>query len=380
MAHVTSIHKPNDNRIFERECRTLAFAGYSVCLIAPALSDTVKAGVEIRAIVGSQSRLTRMTKTVWQAYRAAIESRAEICHLHDPELLLVGVLLRIRGKAVIFDSHEDVVDDLMTKDYVPHWFRTPLSSFFRLVLWLMGFWLSGFVAATPTIAKRFPEERTVLIRNYPYLDEARKLHVTTDGRPARALYLGNVTRIRGIFEMVKAIDLVSSPEDASLVVVGEFESEKLLNEAQKLRGWKRVQHMDWQPRENFPAIMSGCAVGLVLFHPLRANIEAWPNKLFEYMAAGLPLIASDFPMWRELIQSTGCGVVVDPLNPKEISDAMSFIFSNPQRAVAMGNAGRSAVLSTYNWEPEGERLVSFYDRILTVSPWPLTRGGIEVSE
>jgi len=363
VAHVTSVHKPTDNRIFEKECRTLASAGYRVTLIAPALTDTVKNGIEIRAIDGNKSRLKRMTKTVWQAYRAAVSSSADIYHLHDPELLVAGVLLRMRGKKVIFDSHEDIVDDLMTKDYVSHWLRAPISNVFRLVLWLLRFCLSGFVAATPTIAKRFPKNRTVVIRNYPYLDEVRRLYVPIDGRPARALFLGSVSRIRGIFEMVNAIEMVASPADASLLIVGEFESERLLKEAQKLRGWGRVQHMDWQPRENLPAIMSGCAVGLVLFYPLEAHVEALPNKLFEYMAAGIPLIASDFPMWRDLIETAGCGLLVDPMEPKEISEAMSFMFSNPQRAKAMGDAGRRAVLSTYNWEPEGEGLLNFYARI-----------------
>src|ERR1700680_566387 len=106
VAHITSIHSPNDNRIFERECKTLASAGYHVCLIAPALNDAVKDGVEIMAIPRNQSRLKRMVKTVWQAYRTAMRSGAEICHLHDPELLPIGLLLRMVGKAVIFDSHE----------------------------------------------------------------------------------------------------------------------------------------------------------------------------------------------------------------------------------------------------------------------------------
>jgi len=86
--------------------------------------------------------------------------------------------------------------------------------------------------------------------------------------------------------------------------------------------------------------------------------------LFEYMSAGLPVIASNFPAWRTLIEQAGCGLTVNPLNVREIADAITWILEHPAEAEAMGKRGQAAVLSTYNWDTQVASLLDLYERLL----------------
>jgi glycosyltransferase involved in cell wall biosynthesis len=103
----------------------------------------------------------------------------------------------------------------------------------------------------------------------------------------------------------------------------------------------------------------------VLFHPEPNHLEAMPQKIFEYMGAALPLIASDFPLWRRILGTTGCALFVDPQDPQAIADAIEFILRHPDEAEKMGRRGQAAVLEHYNWDTEAEKLVNLYSGLLT---------------
>jgi hypothetical protein len=155
IVHLTSVHSPSDIRIFFKECRSLAAAGYEVVLVAPGGKDRFVEGVQVRAITKAARRLERMTKIVWAVYRAAIRERAEIYHFHDPELIPVGLLLRLRGKRVIYDIHEDVPRDIRSKYYLPVWARSFIGNVVEIIENFAARRFSALVSVTPHITKRF---------------------------------------------------------------------------------------------------------------------------------------------------------------------------------------------------------------------------------
>lgn len=365
ICHLTSVHPPFDTRIFYKECRTLAQAGYDVVLVVPHDRDEVVDGVRIRAVSKPENRRERMTKTVLQVYKTVVAENADIYHFHDPELIPVGIVLKLKGKKVIYDVHEDVPKDILTKDYIPMLLRRPIATGAAIVEHMAAKYLDAIIPATPTISQRFPMGKSVFVQNFPMLNEL----VTANAMPYSnrsndIVYVGGIAAIRGIREMVEAIGLLPEALEARLCLAGTFSPAELYNEVCTMPGWKRVKFLGWQTREQVAALLGKARVGLVLLHPTLCYYDALPVKLFEYMSAGIPVVASDFPVWRKIVEETGCGLLVNPLDPIAIADAIQWLLEHPIEAERMGHLGSEAVNSKFNWHFESKKLLSLYSRLL----------------
>jgi glycosyltransferase involved in cell wall biosynthesis len=183
-------------------------------------------------------------------------------------------------------------------------------------------------------------------------------------RPPYVVYVGGISRPRGIEEMVRAVGLLPEELKVRLVLAGSFSPIALEKELLQRPEWERVEFLGWQTREKVATILANSRIGLVVFHPVPNHINAQPNKLFEYMSSKIPVIASDFPLWRKIVEKTGCGLLVDPLKPEEIAQAIQWLLENPDEAQAMGERGREAVQSQYNWSIEEKKLLQMYKELL----------------
>ncbi|MCK4791003.1 MAG: glycosyltransferase, partial [Desulfobacteraceae bacterium] len=199
----------------------------------------------------------------------------------------------------------------------------------------------------------------------PILDEflASELVPYAERLPELA-YVGGITARRGVREMVEAVGRLSKGLDAKLALAGDFRPLDLEAEVRVMHGWERVNFLGWQNRSEVAMLLGRVRAGLVVLHPEPNYLEAYPVKLFEYMAAGLPVIASNFPLWREIVLDAGCGLLVDPLDTEAIAEAIQELLENPANAEAMGKRGQTAVRKRYNWDRELEKLLSFYDGML----------------
>jgi glycosyltransferase involved in cell wall biosynthesis len=367
VAHLSSVHPPDDNRIFWKECSALAQAGHDVCLIAAMeRPGTGRApnGVKIVGIKRRSGRLARMTVSTLAVAVAAVRQNAAVYHFHDPELLALGLALRLIGKRVIYDIHEDLPRDILFKDWIrPRW-RKSVARAAAGAEWIGARLLSGVVAATPVIAERFPRNRVALVQNF-----VRTSEFDTDDGPPLAMrqaiaYVGAITRERCAFEMVEAIARVGKYPDAQLILAGEMDPPSLGAALAEVPGWRRVDYKGRQDRAGVQRILSDTRIGLALFYPMRSYVESQPTKLFEYMAAGIPVIASDFPRFREIVEGNGCGLCVPSRDVAAIAAAIERIFDDPAEAVRMGQRGRELVRRHFCWKQEAETLLGFYDRIL----------------
>jgi glycosyltransferase involved in cell wall biosynthesis len=362
--HLTSVHPTFDPRIFHKECVSLAAEGYEVVLIAPAERDERVKGVRIRAVPRARKRSTRMTKTVWQVYRAAIEEDGDLYHFHDAELITVGLLLSARGKRVVYDVHEDLPRQVRGKHWLPGPLQSVASGLAVMAEGIGAACSAGIVAATPTIAARFPKSKTVVVRNFPVLDEWSVLgSMPYSERPPLIAYVGGVSGVRGSVEMVNAMGLVSPSLCARLALGGNYMPAEHEFELRQLEGWQHVDALGWLSRNDVTGLLGRVRAGFVILHPRPAYMESLPVKLFEYMAAGLPVIVSDFPLWREILSTANCGLAVDPLNPHAIAEAVEWILRNPDEAEAMGARARDIVLRDYNWSREVGKLCGLYSSL-----------------
>ncbi|MBP2312734.1 glycosyltransferase family 4 protein [Azospirillum soli] len=370
VVHLSSVHSAEDARIFSKECISLAKAGYEVSLVVPDNHLQAAGGqparrqdVDILAVKRNQGLPKRLFRTTWSVLFAALKLRGDVYHFHDPELIPIGLLLRLLGKRVVYDVHEDLPRDLMTRRWIPRALRQPVASAVALTEWTAGRAMSGVVAATPIIARRFPKEKTALVQNFAILQELGDVGGPPLAERRGVALVGGITVDRCALDMVEAIGRVGRFPDAKLLMAGNMESTALRDRMEALPGWSRVDYRGHLDRPGVRQLLSESRVGLVLYYPTRNYAEAQPVKLFEYMATGIPIIVTDLPYLRSVVDEHRCGLVVPPRDPAAIASAIEWMFDHPEEAAEMGRRGQEAVRSLYNWGHEERELIRLYDRI-----------------
>lgn len=363
IVHLTSVHARYDTRIFLKECSSLAKAGYNVSMIvADGKGDEEINGVKIYDVGTAKNKASRILKTTKNVYNKALELDADIYHFHDSELFFTGLKLKKKGKIVVYDSHEDFPRQILNKQWLPKWSRTPLSKGIEFVEDYISRRLNAIVCATPLIRDRFLKinKLSIDIKNYVLPGEFSKTHpVKTDSN--NICYVGAITQERGIIQILDTIELL---KNVTLICCGPFESPEFEAKLQNHNSWKMVDYRGIVGREGVSKIMQESSVGLVTLLNTPNQIESLPIKLFEYMAAGIPSIASNFPLWKEIVEGNDCGLCVDPENPEEIAKAIQFYFDNPDKIIQMGQNGKKAVNEIYNWQVEEKKLIALYERLI----------------
>jgi glycosyltransferase involved in cell wall biosynthesis len=364
VCHLTSVHAPFDIRIFHKEGKSLAAAGYRTSIIAPHCQSECLNGIHIMALPVPRTRRERIIRVPWQIYRWALREGACIYHFHDPELIPIGILLKLHRKKIIYDVHEDLPRDVLYKDWILPVLRKLIAIGAKFVEAIAASLFDGIVAASPSIAKRFPRKKTVVIQNFPRLDSLSDPGALRYAeRSPTCVYLGDISYLRGAREMVQAFWLLPESLGALLTLAGRIEPPKFEPELRDLPGWQRVVALGWLSRSEISKLLGRSRIGLVLLHPTTTFIDSLPIKMFEYMCAGLPVIASNFPLWRKIVGAAGCGLLVDPENPEAIAQAIQWLLEHPQEAEEMGQRGAEAVRTTYNWDREEEKLLDLYRRL-----------------
>ncbi|MFB2800289.1 glycosyltransferase family 4 protein [Shewanella seohaensis] len=366
VVHLTSAHDRYDTRIFLKMCKSLNKANFDVSLVVSDGKDSeCSDGVNVYN-VGNRpgSRLERMSKTVKSVYLKALSLDANIYHLHDPELIPIGLKLKKLGYKVIFDAHEDLPKQLRSKPYLNYFLKKSLPLIFELYEKYSFRKFDALIGATEAISLKLGgiNKRTVTINNYPIIGEL-SLPGDNTVKLNEVCYLGGISEIRGIREVVKSLHYSSG---ARLNLAGKFNDSNLESEVALYPEWISVNKLGFINRKESAEVLNRSQAGIVTFHSVPNHVDAQPNKMFEYMSAGLPLIASNFPLWKEIVEGNNCGICVDPLSPEEIGEAISFIVNNPLEAKKMGNNGYNSVLSKYNWAVEELKLIKLYKDLVSL--------------
>ena len=363
--HLTSAHSRYDTRIFLKICSSLAKnENFLVSLVvADGKSNEIKNNVNILD-VGAKigGRFSRMTKTVKKVFEKAKELDGDIYHLHDPELIPVGLRLKELGKKVVFDAHEDLPKQLLGKPYLNKLVKILFSTGFEIYEKYACKKFDFIITATPSIKDKFLSinKNCLDINNFPILGELSN-ETQWSEKKDEVCYVGGITQIRGIKEVVKSMELTIN---VKLNLVGAFSEKAVKEEAKSYSGWNKVNELGFLGRSEVADVMSHSKAGIVTYYPLPNHIDAQPNKMFEYMSAGLPIITSNFPLWKEIVEGNKCGICVNPLEPKEIAEAIEYIMNQSQEAEEMGTNGKKAILEKYNWGVEEEKLLKIYKILL----------------
>jgi glycosyltransferase involved in cell wall biosynthesis len=365
---LTSVHPVFDGRIFNRQAKTLLRAGYDIVLIAQHEQNETVDGVKIVALPKALNRISRMLGSL-RVFFIALKQSADIFHFHDPELLPVCALLKLlTGKKVIYDVHEHYPNSIIDKYWIPRPIRVPTSHSFMLMEKLLVPLLDAVVYTTPLVGERYQEMpvKTVRVENVPSLEMFNGFV----SNPANAkekfiLHLGGMSKIRGILELIEAFSIVTrSCPELYLYFVGKATPEsfkKTMREMiSKFHIEDRVRMLRHVPYEKIRDYLSEAYLGVVNYLPYSNNVSCLPNKLLEYMACGLPVVASNFPLYKEVVEGAGYGILVDPTSPEDIAEAICRIVEDDNLRENLSKNAVKAFKEKYNWESESKKLLDLY--------------------
>lgn len=360
--HVTTSHLANDIRIFEKECKGLAASGkYRVGLAAAGDFEEAE-GVSVVPIrYPPRGRVARFIKGPIRAAALTHIVDAQLWHFHDPELLPLAVRMARTGKLVIWDAHEDYVAQLHEKG-AKSWVPGPLR---RIVREGTAFFLrridrhaAGIVAATPTIASRYSNPRTALVGNEARLETFNGCQPTFHSR--QVLFTGYPGYGHLFPEVVRAVSMIP---DAKLAVAGRTPDTTLWRQAEELLG-PRLVHLGWLSRKGIVDAFNDSAIGLSTYADLPTNAENSPNKLFEFGAAGLPVIATPTKSNLRHIGTSKAGVVASGFSAREMAEAMIMLLNDEQAWAACSTSGRQWAFREGSWSKSEQALLALYQTVL----------------
>lgn len=357
IAHLSTLHPPRDNRIFNKECASLAAVGADTWFIGAQDDNEVDQGVQVVGIGKSRGLFQRLVRSQVRAWRALSRVKPQLVHVHDPELIpMVWLWKRLHGAAAIYDAHEDLVGQMDDKAYIPRPLHPLAMAYAKLLVRWADWGFDGIVAATPHIRSLYRNRNAVVVHNYPYLRD----YPVGGSNPVdgRLVYVGMLSQGRQVDVMVDAVRRVPN---ATLVLAGKADPDVLpLLEGED----PQVDYRGLLPAAEVPALIGTASLGLVFLKPLKNYVDSLPTKLFEYLAAGIPAIVSDFPWLRQLLADTDCCVFVDTTTADAPSSAIAELLADPARCQEMGRRGREAIEEVFNFEAEVPTLVGVSERAL----------------
>lgn len=364
--HVTTVHGPFDNRIFFKECASLRDNGWDVVLVAQHERDETVDGIRIRALPKVTSRLKRMRMLPPLAREIALSEEPDVLHFHDPELLPVAGQLARQDRRVIYDMHENIARDILTKRWINPLIR-PLLSF--VVRRRMQGWLRSVrvIFAEDSYSADYPfVKQYTTVLNMPRLAELSVITAEKHALPT-LVYIGGVTELRGSLTMLRVMSLLQQSGHAvGLLIVGPVEQahgEAMLKLISELALVNISLHGFTRSDQAWP-LVAQCHLGLAILSRIPNYVESYPSKIFEYMALGLPVISSDFDLYRSVVEANGAGLCVAPEDDQLIAQGIASLLEDPELMRRMGQAGQAAALAKYNWSNEEQKLLRLYDELL----------------
>lgn len=358
ICHLSNVHPLNDNRIFYKECQSLAEAGYDVSVIIVHDKDETINGVKVIGLAKAANRFQRFFISTFKLLRYALEQKARIYHFHDPELIPVGIVLKLFGKKVICDVHENLPQQVLNKNWLgPMWLRRTVSLGVIAAEKLCKLVFDTIIVARPDIAKHWGPSKVTIVMNSASLgmiDSTPQADVEKE-KPV-VIYAGGLTRIRGIKELIEAMEIVG--DKAELWLLGSWHDEGFHIECKEMTGWRYVEYLGYRTVEEVFELMKKSDIGIITFLPGPNHLTTIPTKPFEYMACRLPVIMSDFEYWHTIF---GDAVTyVDPASPEEIAEKIVLLLEDNDLASQLVAAGRKLVEEGYSWEVEQEKLLDVY--------------------
>ena len=367
ICHFTIVHKPEDTRIFHKECKSLA-RDFDVTLVTTCEDTRMNQGVKMVGIGYPKSTFQRI-KSIFSIIPLLRRQKADAYHFHDPELLITGFLLKkIYGKKVVYDVHEHYTSKFIVKKFGRFSF---LKNFLVKGWTWMEKWMGNqfdlVISADSFTAAQFTKPPSIVIPNVPTLDFIRDVpqeRIINRDEEFRVVYLGTIHELRGLRKSVEAIQKVKYP-NIRLHIIGESRFPEL---TKLFTSTDRVVYHGNIPWQHLNAELKKCHLGIALFQPVPA-FTYYPGenivKLFEYAGLGIPYLISNFDKLNRFVEINGGGLTVDPTDTDKIAEAIEKIYLDQALYSRLRREGMAMVREKYNWENQEKILLDAYHTLLS---------------
>ena len=366
----------------EKEVLSLVKSGIDVRVLARNTQPELKAhekkdGYTIDRIsleIPEKLNFFTMSQYMMKYYLASLKfirkKEADIIHCHDLYTLPIGIVSKIISKnKLIYDCHEHYQELIIEETGTPKYFRRAVKWLVQASEHMMAMAADAIITVDDRLSRKFQSQgkKTIIVANYPKNAFPNGVPELTTHIPVM-VYGGGINRQRGIMVMVNVLRSVKMKKpDARLIVFGEFKDDSKIEveaflEKNQLRD--NVIFKGWVAPEEALIQYSKANVCLALLQPIKRFKDAVPIKLFEYMLCSRPVIISEFPDNRKIVQEAKCGFLVNPTDIEMIAEKIMWLFDNPEKAREMGENGRKAALKYYSWEREEKKLLKTYKKIL----------------
>ncbi len=372
ICHVTTVHNLHDTRIYYKEIMSLVNSGFLVSFIVQKNDGYLKNDTITYYFLSDRSGLfTRFSNNI-KALIYSFKIKAEIYHLHDPELLPLGILIKILlRKKIIYDIHELYHDAILHKHYFPKYVAKISSKIYSIIEKFSIRFFDSIILAELNYSKHYSKYEHEIIQNYfpeKYILKNLKL-INPNEQPLKIIYVGGITKIRGIYELLNFLKLLKKHLEFEFHLIGPIypdsirkDIDSFINE-NTLKG--NVIIYNRIPYTIALNIMESCDVGLLFLHPIINNTTILSTKMFEYMAKGLVVLMSDFPLWVEFNSQYNCGLTINIFDIDNQIEAIIDYFKNTEVLNKIKSNNVKLIKENFRWEIEEKKLLNLYNKILT---------------
>lgn len=363
--HITTVHPRKDTRIFYRECKTIGDEGHEIILIvADGNGDEFSEGVQIIDIGKENSRIVNFLKTYGKLKKKIRQLKPDIVHFHDPELMFLGRSVRRMGLPVVFDIHENVSAQILDKDYIPRFLRKFISYFYRKIeISIIKAFHLVIAEHSYTSAYQDKGKSLTTLLNLPDISHFNP-YINLNRTGNEIFYIGAVTEERGLSVTLESLKILKERKvDFFMHFIGRIPNESQLHE--QIEGIENnIKFYGRMDSKKGFEISKNCAVGLSVLKPIKNYVGSYSTKIFEYMAIALPVITSNFQLYKDVVEKYNCGFCIDPFSSVELADKIEELITNPNLVQRLGSNGLEAVNKNYNWSDEKNKLMKLYQQIL----------------
>ena len=382
---LNSVHPIHDTRL-RRVAETLAEAGHEITIFAPFSGEEAQNGFadrlnisfigipraaqgqfeQGRSLGGILKTILSRVKIAVDLYKLGRKTPADVYHCNEMDSWVVGILLKIRlKKAVVFDVHEYYparVAEAASTDLLRKW----VGGLVRNTFSFLSRFSDGLIFVNDSVAGLYKFKGPhFILRNCVRIRDFRPLQVKEDLRTAFqdrvvVVHVGRLRKGYGAMTLVESLPYLQNPEVLFLILGGA--DPDFITEVERGGFSESVKVVNYLPLEEMLDYLALAEIGITLLQPLDKNmVYSLGRKFLEYIAAGIPVVISDFPEYRALVDKYDLGIVVDPEQPQEIAAAIARLVEDPQLRERYGKNAARAFDEELNWELESKKLIEFYN-------------------